>query len=191
MRPRWWIVLVIVVALIALGAPSLRRSSSASRADADKTQPGQGGGGRGKGGGAMNAPVPIIAAAGTVRDVPIYLQGLGSVIAYNTVTIKSRVDGELVKINFREGYEVKTGQVLAQIDPRPFEDQLRQAEATLARDNAQLTDAQVNFQRYEKLFQEGVLAQQQVDTQRALVGQLQGTIGADKAQIESAKLQLP
>src|ERR1051326_663565 len=128
MRPRWWIVLVIVVAVIALGATSLRRSSSSSRADADKIQPGQGGGGgRGKGGGAMNAPVPIIAAAVTVRDVPIYLQGLGSVIAYNTVTIKSRVDGELVKINFREGDEVKTGQVLAQIDPRPFEVQMGRA----------------------------------------------------------------
>jgi membrane fusion protein, multidrug efflux system len=191
MRPRWWVVLVIVVvALIALGATSLRRSSSSSRADAEKAQPAGGGGGRGGRGGGINVALPVVAAPVTVRDVPIYLQGLGSVIAYNTVTIKSRVDGELVKINFREGDEVKTGQVLAQIDPRPFDVQLHQAEATLARDTAQLTDAQVNLQRYQKLFQEGVLAQQQVDTQRALVGQLQGTIGADKAQIESAKLQL-
>ena len=190
MRPRWWIVLVIAVAVIALGATSWRRSSTSSRAGAEKTQPGSAGGRGGRGGAGMNVALPIVAAPATVRDVPIYLEGLGSVIAYNTVTIKSRVDGELLKVNFREGDEVKKGQVLAEIDPRPFEVQLHQAEATLARDQAQLTDAQVNLQRYEKLFQEGVLAQQQVDTQRATVGQLQGTIGADKAQIENAKLQL-
>src|ERR1051326_2324305 len=103
MRPRWWIVLVIVVALIALGATSLRRSSSSSRADAEKTQPAGGGGRGGRGAAGLNAPLPIVAAPVTARDVPIYLKGLGSVIAYNTVTIKSRVDGELVKINFREG----------------------------------------------------------------------------------------
>ena len=192
MRPRWWILLAIVAALIALGATTLRRPSANEKSNGDSaaTGPGGGGGRGGRGGAGMNAPVPVVAAPVSLRDVPVYLEGLGSVIAYNTVTIKSRVDGELVKVNFREGDEVKAGQVLAQIDPRPFEVQLHQAEAMLARDTAQLTDAQVNLQRSEKLFQEGVLAQQQVDTQRALVGQLQGTIGADKAQIENAKLQL-
>jgi membrane fusion protein, multidrug efflux system len=188
MRPRWWIFLVVVAALIALGATTLRRPSSAARAGADNAAPG--GGRAGRGGAGMSVAIPIVAAPVTARDVPIYLEGLGTVIAYNTVTIKSRVDGELVKVNFREGDEVKAGQVLAQIDSRPFEVQLHQAEATLARDQAQLTDAQANLQRYEKLGQAGVLAQQQVDTQRAQVGQLQGTLGADRAQIESARLQL-
>ena len=191
MRPRWWIVLIIVVAVIALGATSLRRSSS--RGSADNAQPssgGGGGGGKGGRGAGGNVALPIVAAPVTVRDVPIYLEGLGTVIAYNTVTVKSRVDGELVKINFKEGDEVRQGQELALIDQRPFEVMLHQAEANLARDTAQLTDAQVNFQRYQKLFQEGVVAQQQVDANRALVGQLQGTIGADKAQIENARLQL-
>lgn len=193
MRPRWWILIIVIVALIALGATTLRRASSSSRESADKTGPstaGAGGGKGGRGGAGAGVPLPIVAAPVTVRDIPIYLEGLGTVIASNTVTIKSRVDGELQKVNFREGDEVRQGQLLAQIDPRPFEVQLHQAEAMLARDTAQLTDAQVNFQRYEKLFHEGVLAQQQVDSQRALVGQLQGTIGADRAQIENAKLQL-
>ena len=193
MRPRWWIVLIIVVAVIALGATTLRRSSS--RGSGDSAQPssgGGGGGGRGGrgGGGAGSVAIPIVAAPVMVRDLPIYLEGLGTVIAYNTVTVKSRVDGELVKINFKEGDEVRQGQELAVIDQRPFEVQLHQAEANLARDTAQLNDAQVNYQRYQKLFQEGVVAKQQVDTSGALVGQLQGTLGADKAQIENARLQL-
>ncbi len=187
MRARWWIVLIVAVVVIAVGATTLRRAKSTSAEPAADTKDTRGAapGRRGPTG-----PVPIVAAPVMQRDVPIYLRGLGSVTAYNTVTIKSRVDGELVKVNFKEGDEVKPGALLVQIDPRPFEVALHQAEATLARDQAQLVDAQVNYARYQKLGQEGVLAQQQVDTAKALVGQLEGTIGADKAQIENAKLQL-
>ena len=168
------IVAVLVVAVLAVAA--FRRT----RTDAKP-----------KAGGPTDRPaIPVLAAAATNRDMPIYLRGLGSVTAYNTVTIKSRVDGQLMRVNFREGQEVKQGEVLVIIDPRPFEVQLHQAEATLAKDQAQMTDAKVNLDRYQALFKEGVIAKQQLDTQSALVGQFEGTIAADKAQIENAKLQL-
>ena len=134
--------------------------------------------------------VPATAGEVVAADVPVILRGLGTVQAYNTVAVKSRVDGQIVRLDFKEGQEVKEGEVLAIIDPRPFEVQLHQAEATLAKDQAQATDARVNLERYQALFKEGVIAKQQLDTQSALVGQFEGTIAADKAQIENAKLQL-
>src|SRR5260221_970983 len=114
---------------------------------------------------ATTRSVPVAVASAISQDMPVYLTGLGSVTAYNTVTVKSRVDGQLVQVNFREGQQVKAGELLAVIDPRPFEVQLHQAQATLAKDQAQLTDAQVNLQRFTTLFAEGVIAQQQADTQ--------------------------
>jgi multidrug efflux system membrane fusion protein len=100
------------------------------------------------------------------------------------------VDGQITKINFREGQEVEPGQLLVQIDPRPFEVQLHTAEANLARDEASLADAKLNLTRFTDLYKQGVISQQQYNTQQSLVGQLQGAIGADHAAIESAKLQL-
>jgi membrane fusion protein, multidrug efflux system len=135
--------------------------------------------------------IPVGTAAATQRDVPVYLTGLGSVTAFNTVSVKSRVDGQLVQVNFREGQQVNKGDLLAVIDPRPFEVQLAQAQAQLYRDQASLRDAQLNYQRFKDLLQEsGAMSQQQVDTQKAAADQLEGTVRADQAQIDNAKLQL-
>jgi membrane fusion protein, multidrug efflux system len=124
------------------------------------------------------------------QDVPVYLSGLGSVTAFNTANIKSRVDGQIMKVNFREGQNVKKGDLLIEIDARPFQAQLDQMQAQLFRDQAQLRDAQLNLQRYTALIPSGSIAQQQVDTQKALADQLEGTVRTDQAQIENAKLQI-
>jgi multidrug efflux system membrane fusion protein len=124
------------------------------------------------------------------QDVPVYLSGLGSVTAFNTANIKSRVDGQIMKVNFREGQNVRKGDLLIEIDSRPFQAQLDQMQAQLFRDQAQLRDAQLNLQRYTALIPSGSIAQQQVDTQRALADQLEGTVRTDQAQIETAKLQI-
>jgi membrane fusion protein, multidrug efflux system len=123
-------------------------------------------------------------------DLPVYFNGIGTVTAFNTVTVRSRVDGAIVKVNFTEGQFVHQGDALIEIDPRPYQVMLEQAEGQLAKDQAQLHDVQVDFERYQLLFNEGVVSKQQVDTQQAQVGQYQGAIKADQAAIDNAKLQL-
>jgi multidrug efflux system membrane fusion protein len=132
----------------------------------------------------------VAVATAERRDVPMYLAGLGTVTAFNTVTVKTRVDGQIVKVAYREGQEVRRGDLLIEIDPRPFEVQLSQARANLARDQAQLADARLNLQRDEDLSKEGVLPQQQLDSQRALVQQIEGAVQGDQAAIDNASLQL-
>ncbi len=124
------------------------------------------------------------------QDVPVYLTGLGAVTAFNTANIKSRVDGQIMKVNFTEGQNVKEGDLLIEIDPRPYQVQLEQMQAQLFRDQAQLRDAKLNLERYTTLIPSGSIAQQQVDTQRALADQLEGTVRTDQAQIDNAKLQI-
>src|SRR6202795_3144961 len=124
------------------------------------------------------------------QDVPVYLTGLGAVTAFNTANIKSRVDGQIMKVNFQEGQNVKEGALLIEIDSRPYQVQLEQMQAQLFRDQAQLRDAQLNLQRYTTLIPSGSIAQQQVDTQKALADQLEGTVRTDQAQIDNAKLQI-
>jgi len=134
--------------------------------------------------------VPVSVATVERRDLPVYLTGLGSVTAFNTVAVKSRVDGQLVQVAFREGQEVRKGDLLAVIDPRPYQVALDQAQATLLKDQSQLKNTQLDLQRYKGLVSAGVVSHQQVDTQDALVGQFQGTVDADKAAIQNAKLNL-
>ena len=137
-----------------------------------------------------NQSVSVAAARARRGDLPVYLRGLGTVTAYNTVNVKPRVDGPIVKVNFQEGQHVKEGESLVQIDPRPYQAALGQAEGNLARDQSQLHDAQVNLARDQSLWQAQVIPRQQLDTQAAQVGQFQGSIAADQAAIDAAKLNL-
>ena len=140
--------------------------------------------------GADGRPIPVVAAKVERRDVDIYLDALGTVTPRNAVIVKSRVDGELMKLYVREGETVKAGDLLAQIDPRSFEAQLAEAQGALARDQALLDNALVDLDRYQTLLRQDSIAKQQVDTQAALVNQYRGAIAVDRAQIETAKLQL-
>ena len=142
----------------------------------------------GKGGGQTTIPVAV--ATADVRDLPVLLNGLGSVEGFNTVAVKSRLDGQLVQVAFKEGQEVKQGELLAVIDPRPYEVQLSQAQATLFKDQAALKDARLNLQRFQELYKDGVIPKQQLDTQGSLEGQLDGAVRADQAQVDSVKLNL-
>ncbi|MBZ5615687.1 MAG: MdtA/MuxA family multidrug efflux RND transporter periplasmic adaptor subunit [Acidobacteriia bacterium] len=140
---------------------------------------------------ATTRAVPVAVASAVEQDMPVYLTGLGSVTAYNTVSVKSRVDGQLIQVNFREGQQVNKGDLLILIDPRPYQVQLASAQAQLYKDQAQLRDAQLNYQRFKDLLQQsGAMSQQQVDTQKAMADQFEGAVRADQAAIDNAKLQL-
>ncbi len=186
-KSRWWL-WVVVFAAIALGGWYYRNSRSAG-SSADAAAPGAPGKGKGNFS-AGNMVVPVVVATAQRGDLPVYFNGLGTVTAFNTVTVRSRVDGQLISIAFKEGQFVHEGDVLAQIDPRPFQVQLAQAMGQLAKDQAQRRDAEVNLERFKLLFKEGVIPQQQLDTQAALVGQFDGAITSDQSQIDNAKLQL-
>ncbi|HTS37636.1 MAG TPA: MdtA/MuxA family multidrug efflux RND transporter periplasmic adaptor subunit [Candidatus Solibacter sp.] len=124
------------------------------------------------------------------QDVPVYLSGLGAVTAFNTANIKSRIDGQIMKVNFKEGQYVTQGELLIEIDARPYQVQVDQLQATLFKDQASLRDAKLNLDRYTALIPSGSIAQQQVDTQKATVDQLDGQVRTDQAQIDSARLNI-
>ncbi len=132
--------------------------------------------------------MPVVVATAHRRDLPIYLNGLGTVTALNTVTVRSRVDGQLLKVDYTEGQEVKQDQVLAEVDPRAFQVQLEQAEGQYARDQALLKNAKLDLARYESA--RDAVPQQQVDTAASVVGQYEGATKTDQAAIDNAKLQL-
>jgi len=134
--------------------------------------------------------VSVAVAKVEQQDVPVYLTGLGSVTAFNTANIKSRVDGQIMQVNVREGQNVKQGELLIVIDPRPFQVQMEQMQAQLFKDQATLRDAKLNLDRYTALIPSGSIAQQQVDTQKATVDQLDGQVRTDQAQVDNARLQI-
>ena len=139
---------------------------------------------------ARNRPVPVTAATVTPRDVPLFLSGIGTVQAYNTVTVRPRVDGELVNVAFQEGQEVMKGDVLAQIDPRPYQAALDNALGTLAKDEATLANAKRDLERYQDTAAKGYSSRQQFDTQTATVSAVTATVQADKDTVENARVQL-
>lgn len=140
--------------------------------------------------GAEARPVPVVITTAANRDVPVFLDGLGNAVPLVTVTVHPQVDGPLTEVAFKEGQTVKKGDLLARIDPRPFAIAVHQAQAALARDQAQFKNAQVNATRYTALHDQGLATQEQLDDQRATADQLAGTIKSDQAQIESAALNL-
>jgi multidrug efflux system membrane fusion protein len=187
-KSRWWLWIVALAIVIALGVwYSKSKDSAEAQGPAGATAGGKGGR---QGQGGPGQPVPVVVATAQRGDLPVYFNGLGTVTAFNTVTVRSRVDGQIVKINFTEGQLVHQGDALVEIDPRPYQVQLEQAEGQLAKDQAQLRDVQVDYERYQLLFKEGVIPKQQVDTQQAQVGQYQGAIRADQGTIDNAKLQI-
>src|SRR3979411_508173 len=134
---------------------------------------------------AIATAVPVTAGLAETKNIPVYLTGLGTVQAFNTVVVKVRVDGQLDKVDFTEGQDVKAGDLLAQIDPRPFQATLEGAKAAKAKDEAQLENAKLDLQRFKTLG--GFATQQSVDTQTALIHQLEATIAGDQAAIDSAQ----
>ncbi len=134
--------------------------------------------------------VPVVAALAMRGDVPVYLDGLGSVAAYYTVTARTRVDGQIMKVYFSEGEFVHKNDLLAEIDERPFRVQLEQAEGQMAKDQASLADARLDLERYRTLLSEDAIPKQLLDTQIATVGQFEGAVKADQAAIDNARLQL-
>ena len=139
---------------------------------------------------AVDRSIPIQAAPVQQKTMPIFLSALGSVTAYNTVTIKTRVDGQLLRVNFREGQTVKEGDLLLQIDPRPYEATVAQAQGQLVKDQANAANAKAEAQRYTSLYQAGVVSKESADTQTSTAGQAAGSIAADEAAIQAAKVNL-
>jgi multidrug efflux system membrane fusion protein len=174
---RHWRRLVVLALLLCAGYWLLTRFTAPSPTAAPSGKSGM-------------PPVPVVAATVRQGDLPVYLTGLGSVTAFNTVAVKSRVDGQLTEIAFHEGQVVHEGDLLAEIDPRPFAVQLTQAEGALARDQALLKDAQLTVARFRALYAERVISKQELDDQAAKVGQYEGAVKADQGLIDSAHLQL-
>jgi len=201
-RSRWiWIaagvlLVIFIVWLIAphgdpsaTGQPGAAGAAGARAGGAGGAGGGRGGAGGGRGG-RSGLPSTVGSARTTSGDVPIYLYELGTVTPAQTVTVHTQITGQLFTVNFKEGQLVKKGQLLALVDPRPYEQALLQAEGNLARDQAQLDEAKVDLKRYEGLLAKDSIAEQQVDTQRATVRQNEGTVKTDVAAIAAAKLNL-
>ena len=173
-----WALVAVAAAVLALGLWSVERPANAADDAKDKKK------------NPADVPVGVITAPVKVQDMPIFRTGIGTVTPTQTVTVKARVDGQLEKVAFTEGQDVKKGQLLVQLDPRTLQAQLLQAQAAKAKDEATLANARVDLQRYTTLLAQDAATQQQVDTQKALVNQLAATVKADEAQVNYAQVQL-
>ncbi|MEB0119812.1 MULTISPECIES: MdtA/MuxA family multidrug efflux RND transporter periplasmic adaptor subunit [unclassified Pseudomonas] len=202
---RWLISLLVLLVIIGLcwkfwpstgSHPGAGNIAADDKGTAAATRQKGGGGGMAKGGaprpgfGGSTGPVPVRVAAATVGDFPIIYKALGTVTAMNTINVRSRVAGELVKINFQEGQMVKAGDLLAEIDPRSYQIVLEQAQGTLLTNQALLKNAQVDLERYRGLYAEDSIAKQTLDTAASLVNQYVGTIKTNQAAVGDAKLNL-
>ena len=174
-RRSTWLVAVILIALAGASLWVMQRNARAA-----DSQPKA----------AAGAPVQATTAAVKQQDVPIYRAGIGTVTATQSVTVKARIDGQLDQVGFTEGQDVKAGQMLARLDPRTLQAQLAQVQAQKAKDQAQLANAHVDLQRYTTLIADDAATKQQVDTQKALVAQLEAAVQTDDAQIKFAQVQL-
>jgi membrane fusion protein, multidrug efflux system len=170
-----WVALLVLFVLAAGGYGLVLRAGGAARPEA--TAP-------------AARPVPVVAAPARTRDMGVYITGLGSVTPLNTATIHTRVDGQLMSVRFQEGQHVDSGDLLAEIDPRPFQAQLTQYQGQLARDQALLDNARVDLERYQTLAAQDAIPTQQLDTQRSLVRQYAGAVENDQGLIDSARVQL-
>src|SRR5450755_3743885 len=180
-RTRHWRWIAVAVAVIAAAVAAWFWFG---RGTAD---PARGAGGKGD----PNArSVPVVAAPARKGNIDVYIDALGTVTPRNMVVVRTRVDGQLLSVAFREGQDVKAGDLLAQIDPRPFEVMLTQANGQMAHDQALLKNAEIDLDRYKTLLSQDSISKQQVDTQAALVRQYQGTIATDQGAIDNAKLQI-
>jgi multidrug efflux system membrane fusion protein len=182
-RLRLWI-----LGLLLLGAAAaLVRYFGAEEGEGGAARRGAGGGFR-RGG--SDQPVPVRLVTAERRDIDVHLRALGTVTSLGTVTVRSRLDGELVRVLFTEGQHVSAGQLLAEIDPRPYEAQLAQALGQQAENRARLENARADLARLHKLVEEGLVTQQQVSSQESLVGQYQGALQSNEAQVKTARLNL-
>src|SRR5262245_38155646 len=183
---RGWLWLLLTIAIAGGGYYYYDRHKAQAAADAEK-KAAEDKKGKGKGTG---GPTPVVAAPVRKGALNVHLYALGTVTPLRTVTVRSRVDGQLMAVHFREGDLVKQVQLLAEIDPRPFNVQLKQAEGQLARDQALLANARLDLERYRTLLSQDSIAKQQVDSQEALVQQYEGVVKSDQSQVENARLQL-